>query len=319
MTGLLAGNDDILEVLLADSRLDVDARDYEGRTPMSHAADNGHVLLLDTEAVRPDESHDDGTALSLAAKNGLRDIVNMLVTDERVEANHKDAKGRTPLSLAAVGAHEDVVEALLMNEAVDPDCRDDEGRTPLSRATGKGYARSYNGVVRRLLADARIDPNSRDKEGNTPLYYAAENGHVSLVEAILEHPRTDLGFGDKSAGLAVAASKGHTDVVKTFLKKGRFDVNAVHLGSTPLSLAAEGGHMGMVDLLLSQPGIEAHKRDVEGRTPLAMAAWRGHTAIVERLLAPTSSLPLMASTQTQGIPPGEALSHGLLLRRNSER
>lgn len=269
--------------------LDSGDEELEGLTPLMAAAKKGHGdvvrLLLDTEAVRPDESHDDGTALSLAAKNGLRDIVNMLVTDERVEANHKDAKGRTPLSLAAVGAHEDVVEALLMNEAVDPDCRDDEGRTPLSRATGKGYARSYNGVVRRLLADARIDPNSRDKEGNTPLYYAAENGHVSLVEAILEHPRTDLGFGDKSAGLAVAASKGHTDVVKTFLKKGRFDVNAVHLGSTPLSLAAEGGHMGMVDLLLSQPGIEAHKRDVEGRTPLAMAAWRGHTAIVERLLA----------------------------------
>ncbi|KAJ4232279.1 hypothetical protein NW759_002667 [Fusarium solani] len=269
--------------------LDSGDEELEGLTPLMAAAKKGHGdvvrLLLDTEAVRPDESHDDGTALSLAAKNGLRDIVNMLVTDERIEANHKDAKGRTPLSLAAVGAHEDVVEALLMNEAVDPDCRDDEGRTPLSRATGKGYARNYNGVVRRLLADARIDPNSRDKEGNTPLYYAAENGHVSLVEAILEHPRTDLGFGDKSAGLAVAASKGHTDVVKTFLKKGRFDVNAVHLGSTPLSLAAEGGHMGMVDLLLSQPGIEAHKRDVEGRTPLAMAAWRGHTAIVERLLA----------------------------------
>ncbi|KAJ4175257.1 hypothetical protein NW754_005678 [Fusarium falciforme] len=269
--------------------------DVRGLTPLIAAAKKGHGhvvrLLLDAEAIRPDASHNYcGTALSMAATSGFRDIVEILAADERVEAGQKDIWGRTPLSLAAEGAHEDVVEALLMNEAVDPDCRDSQGRTPLSRATGRIYARNYNGVVRRLLADARVDPNARDEEGNTPLYYAAKMGDVSLVKPILEHPRIDLGFGDKRAPLAVAASEGHVDVVKVFLKMGHFDVNALMaypdecLGRTLLSLAAESGHMDVVELLLSQPGIEAYKRDVEGRSPLAMAAWGGHTVIVQRLL-----------------------------------
>lgn len=275
-------------------------RGIQGLTPLMAAVVRGHGtvvrLLLDTKAIRPDTCNDDGTALSLAAKIGFRDIVDMLLEDERVEADQKDAEGRTPLSLAAEGGHGDVVEALLMKETVDPDCRDDEGRTPLSRAMGKRRMGSLHvmgdchGVVKRLLADARVDPDSRDEEGNTPLYYAVKTGDLRLVRAILEHPRINLNSGDQGQPLAVAARKGHADVVQTFLNMGHFDVNALiayhrHSGRTLLSLAAGGGHVGVVDLLLSQPGIDAHKRDAEGRTPLAMAALGCHTAIVEKLLA----------------------------------
>ncbi|UPL03612.1 hypothetical protein LCI18_014546 [Fusarium solani-melongenae] len=81
--------------------------EIRGLTPLAAAAKQGHGvvvrLLLSTEAIRPDAS-----ALSLAAQNGFRDIVDMLVADGRIEADHKDAEGRTPLSLAAEGAHEDV-------------------------------------------------------------------------------------------------------------------------------------------------------------------------------------------------------------------
>ncbi|KAI8718108.1 HET domain-containing protein [Fusarium sp. LHS14.1] len=264
-------------------------------TPLMAAAKKGHGavvrLLLDIKATRPDASHDGASALSLAAQNGFRDIIEMLVADERVTVDQKDSKGRTPLALAAEGAHEDVVEALLMNETVNPNCRDEWGRTPLSQAMGTGYARNCVGVVRRLLADARVDPNSRDKKGYAPLYYAAKIGDARLVESILEHPRTDLALGDMATPLAVAASEGHVSVVQAFLNMGHFDVNAPMaysdkcVESTLLSLAAEGGHMGVVELLLSHPAIEAYKRDIEGQTPLAMAAWRGHTAIDRRLLA----------------------------------
>ncbi|WAO91181.1 HET domain-containing protein [Fusarium falciforme] len=289
--------------------------DVRGFTPLMAAAKKGHghvvrllldaeAIRLDAEAIRLDAGYNyRGTALSMAAASGFRDIVEILVADKRVEADQKDIWGRTPLPLAAGGAHEDVVEALLMNETVDPDCRDNQRRTPLSRATDRSHARNYNGVVRRLLADARVDPNSRDEEGNTPLYYAAKMGDVSLVKPILEHPRIDLGFGDKRAPLAVASSEGHVDVVKAFLKMGHFDVNALMAypdesdrsprvvdaieallraeridpdaadieGRTPLSVACEEAKLELVDLLLASDGVDPDLRDTAGRNPLSWA------------------------------------------------
>ncbi|KAF4947092.1 hypothetical protein FGADI_10722 [Fusarium gaditjirri] len=305
------GSTKLVNCLLAKHRINPNitypygrGSEFEGLTPLMAAAKKRHdfivKILLQHESIRPDIAYRGMTALSEAAKNGFADIVNVLLADGRVDVNKQNDEGSTPLSLSASGGHEAVVEALLMKKDTDPNCKDWRGRPTILQAMDVDFARWYglrdelNGVLRRLLADPRIDPNSRDSEGYSLLYYAAEIGATGLVELMLENSKIDMGFEDSNAPLAVAAQWGHVGVVKAFLKTGRFEINtplAYPNGSSDapkgplLSIASESGEMGVVDLLLSQPGIDACETDAIGRTPLAMAASQGQTDVVERLLA----------------------------------
>ncbi|KAJ5936943.1 hypothetical protein N7466_003393 [Penicillium verhagenii] len=74
-------------------------------------------------------------------------------------------------------------------------------------------------------------------------------------------------------------------VMITLLLKGH-DMDSVgFLGRTPLSLAAENGHVRLVLLLLTTDKVDADSQDREGRTPLSWAAEKGHKDVIVLLLA----------------------------------
>ncbi|KIL85476.1 ankyrin repeat-containing [Fusarium avenaceum] len=300
------GSTKLVETLLVKYKVDPNATwmeensfNRDGLTPIMIAAHEGHVpivrLLLDHKSIQLDVAHNCGTALSLAASRGFANIVQMLMADGRININQKNDYGSTPLLLAVSGPREEAVVALLESDTIDVNSQDSSGITPLLEAVGAGHSgyrgqHWFNDVAMRLVSDARVDPNSRYPDGYTPLYYAAEHGLTGLVEAILKHPKAYIGLEDEEASISVAIHHGHIDVVRTFLKTGRVDVNlesslvSIDLESTLLSIAVHGGREDIVDLLLSQPGIEPHKPDERGQTPLAMAALKGSVTIVERLL-----------------------------------
>lgn len=301
------GSTQLVETLLAqphaiDPNTIFPYDDYRLRrlTPFVAAVDYGHRfvvrLLLDTKCIPPD------TLSESVFRTNKRDIVKMLLEDERVEADRKNSEGRTPLSIAAEHGYETVVEEFLaMTEKVDPDSRDNNGRTPLTWAVGPTYHYGCKAswekeltVVRLLLASGRVDPNPADEDGITPLFWAAKNGAESIVEAILEWSGTDpdADCGNGSTPLALAASEGHAGVVEVLLRTGKVDINAtrIHNGgkSTALSLAAKNGytpHKSVTTLLLSEPGINPNKKNDDGATPLAMAAEENDLAIARELLA----------------------------------
>ena len=100
--------------------IDFDAKDNEGRTPLSWAAGGGSWAVVKL----------------------------FLEHDVGVNVNARDARGRTPLSWAASsGARYGqglALQALLEHSEVDIDAMDNEGRTPLSWLrpgwTGRGEA-----------------------------------------------------------------------------------------------------------------------------------------------------------------------------------
>jgi ankyrin repeat protein len=112
-------------------------------------------LLLDTGKVDVDAKDEDGsTPLSWAAGLGHEAVVKLLL-DKGAELETEDGRGRMPLSYAAESGHEAVAKLLLDTGKVDVDAKDEDGSTPLSWAAGLGH----EAVVKLLLDKGAVGPN----------------------------------------------------------------------------------------------------------------------------------------------------------------
>ena len=141
----------------------IDAKDKDGRTPLSLASEKGHEaiarLLLTTGKVDVDAKDKSGwTPLSWASRNGHEAVVRLLLTMGKVDVNVKDIFGQTPLSWASKNGHEAVVRLLLTMGKVDVNTKDIFNQTPLFRASKHGH----EAVVRLLLATGKVDIDVKD-------------------------------------------------------------------------------------------------------------------------------------------------------------
>eukprot|EP01025_Chloroclados_australasicus_P051598 TRINITY_DN6013_c0_g1_i7.p2 TRINITY_DN6013_c0_g1~~TRINITY_DN6013_c0_g1_i7.p2 ORF type:complete len:195 (+),score=25.52 TRINITY_DN6013_c0_g1_i7:1-585(+) len=76
---------------------------------------------------------------------------------------------------------------------------------------------------------------------------------------------------------------GYYDWVKEHILEGAPLNEADHCGDPPLVLAAGGGHLSVVKLLLGE-GADVEQRNVMKETPLIRAAHNGHLSVVKYLL-----------------------------------
>jgi ankyrin repeat protein len=116
------------------------------------------------------------------------------------------------------------------------------------------------------------------------LYYAAAAGDDLMVAALLER------------GAPVNAL--HPD------SAGQLSYHAVGYNS-PLQMAADGGYVEIVEMLLKQKPWIDH-RCCDSPAALGMAARKGHTKIVELLLAAGAD-PTIKSEYGKDLPKGTAL------------
>ncbi|KAH7228879.1 ras guanine nucleotide exchange factor domain-containing protein [Fusarium oxysporum] len=107
-------------------KVDVDARDISGWTPLCLAAVEGHEavvqLLLDRGANTEAADKEGRTPLWYAALKGHEAVVRLLL-DRGAYIEAADWEGQTPLSRAAANGHEAVVKLLLDTDEVDADVR----------------------------------------------------------------------------------------------------------------------------------------------------------------------------------------------------
>src|SRR5579859_5922117 len=117
-----AGDLERVKLLLA-RKADVNACDDRGRTPLDHAAWNGHKKLVELLLANGAHVHgghprdNQGTPLSRAATNGHREVTELLLAHGAlVDSRPAGCEGR-PLVRAALNGHKEVVELLLANRA----------------------------------------------------------------------------------------------------------------------------------------------------------------------------------------------------------
>lgn len=138
------------------------------------------------------------SALDLAAQNGRRDTVLVLLRDWAVNPNDVDNGRQTALHWAAKQGHGDVV-TLLREYGADPNMHDESRWTPLHRAAEGGHEDAANALCANTIAQAKgnvnkrpeaeakakADPNAAGPNGVTPLMQAAWRGRAGMVKLLI--------------------------------------------------------------------------------------------------------------------------------------
>ncbi|KAJ1452792.1 ankyrin repeat-containing domain protein [Pelagophyceae sp. CCMP2097] len=123
------------------------------------------------------------------------------------------------------------------------------------------------------------------------LLTAARAGDAELVRTLIAQAAAldETGEDDGVTPLSAAAERGHLAVVALLVKwgadvhRGDGDVDDLEYKSTPLHAAARGGHVAVLDLLC-RAGADMDHPDGCGLTPLHSAAEAGHVGTIEALV-----------------------------------
>jgi len=140
--------------------------------------DSARSLLIagaDVEA----ENWEHRTPLHTAASQGHEAVVRLLL-EEKADIERADVRGYKALHLAAKYGHVAVVR-LLLNSYASVNGRTRDGRTAIHCAAVYGFV-----AVIRLLLDYSADVGALDAANATPLHSAAFCGHLPSVQLLLE-------------------------------------------------------------------------------------------------------------------------------------
>ncbi len=227
---------------------------------------------------RSDEMNDPGGGSGvLSRRMGLDRVLDPMIFD---------APSDQALVEAFAGEAEVLVVEMLKRGMNPNSLRFADGRSALMVAAARGM----NEAVEILLALPGLEMNGRDEYGGTALMAAAQRGYGRVVRLLLAHDQMEVNAVNKFGWTAflLAAQMGQTEVVKAMAADPRVQFDNPHsvLRTTPLMLAAAGGHLEIVRFLLSLPGARArlNLRDHKRRTAIMLASENRHPEVVRYLL-----------------------------------
>ena len=188
---------------------------------------------------------------------------------------------------AYAGSYEDFFTAVrrdlpqqippLLKRGFDPNTVDAQrGETGLLIALRE----DHKAVAALLMKTPGVDLEAKARNGDTALMIAAYKSDKAAVETLLS---LDAEVNRPGwTALHYAAAAGASDIVKLLLDASAYiDAESPNL-TTPLMMAARGGHILTVKLLLDE-GADLTLKNDQGLSALDLAKKFNHTAIVEGL------------------------------------
>ena len=228
------------------------------------AALHGHTKLVKVLGGGPG-------MLQRAATQGHVRVMELLLDSERAE---KEAA----LHAAAKGGHLEAVDLMLKSQANLESRSVQEGLTALHFAASMGHVQ----MVRHLLR-VGANPRAKDERQLLPIHLAVHADSALVLRELLEWRPDGLPH--------FAAEGGRLVALQALLPEGLEQRDA--RGFRPLHLAALGGHVETIQLLLDRKA--ALTADADGFSALHFAAKAGHSPAVRMLLA--SGAPLRGARE----------------------
>ncbi|KAH8122467.1 ankyrin repeat-containing domain protein, partial [Trichoderma asperelloides] len=173
------GYDALVDLLLKSDGIDINAKDDWNKSSLLWAVAKGHTevvkLLLDEVDLNINTEDDSGhSPLWWAVETGNETVVELLLP--QYVTKHQKSISHDLLKKAAEERKVRVFELLISQEGVDLNAKDADGQPLLSWAVENGYEE----IVRLLLFKAGVDVNTKNKLGLTPLWLFLNEKHVDV-------------------------------------------------------------------------------------------------------------------------------------------
>ena len=288
------------KMLLLDFGADVDKRCTFGTTPLHIACENGSYELL--PVFKQISAFPRICKRRAEAKTTKRrrdkQSANVKVSNEVIPNSATySPPGSTPLHFAARNGHTKCVEFLIQHMLCSINVTDDDGMTATHVAAAYGQL-----DVLQKLKENGADMDAIDSDGRTPCHLAAHHGRYETVAFLINsdtNGKKRLMDRDQrgNAPAHLASQQGHTECALLLLPKSSGESNESKLskmsgsnfrgegGWTCLHFATYGGHLELVERIITLNSTSLHLTDAVGATALHVAAERGVVAVVEALLA----------------------------------
>ncbi|MES2623646.1 MAG: ankyrin repeat domain-containing protein [Pseudomonadota bacterium] len=288
-------NTEILELLL-DAGANADSPNPEGQTALMLVARTGNVeaakLLISHDAtVDARETWGQQTALMWASARRHPEMMELLLTegaDVDAQSLHRDYKrhvtaegraksmdtgGLTPLMYAVRENCLSCLEVLIKHE-VDLDKPDPDGMSPLVLAIHNGHW-----DISKRLIEAGADVDQWDKFGRAALFTAIGGRKENTVMA-----NDPLNQTDGATIVRMLLEAGANPNMQLYLRPAKARGGPLSRGTTPLIVAASGGDLDMIRLLLEH-GARADLLQADRQGPVsALMTARGPEDTIDEAL-----------------------------------
>lgn len=275
---VLNGGEDIVNTLLANPNIDINAKCPDGYTALHLACMVKQENIVKALLAHPNidvnaksgQNGSGGTPLMDAFYGGNENIVNLLLADPRVikEGDEYTITGRDKnnfLIFAVISGNENLVKLVLEKMNGDINSTNVHGNSPLMVAA----LNNHPNIVNLLLAIPNINVNHKNLIGFNVLHYAAMGQGSETINILLKIPELDPNqqASDGTTALHLAMTAGNIDGLKALLANTRVDPNIRDGNGNTVLLrvfSSDNIDIEMAKILLENPRVDPNVQELHG-------------------------------------------------------
>ncbi|KAM9253823.1 ankyrin repeat and death domain-containing protein 1B [Dugong dugon] len=243
-----------------------------------------------------------------AAKSNNLDLVEKLF-EKKVNINAVNNMNRTALHFAVGRNHLSAVDFLL-NHKARVDVADKHGLMVIHLAAWSGSLE-----IMLMLVKAGVDQRAKSQDGMNALHFAAQSNSMQIAEYLIQDLHLkDLNQPDEKGRkpFLLAAEKGHVEMIEKLISLNLYTSEKDKEGNTALHLAAKHGHSPAVQVLLTQ-WQEINETNENGETPFLLTVEGGHEECCKVLLAAGSDINIPNKLNVNAFQIATRNGHGSLV------